>query len=144
MREIIDLVPFVNAPEWGAWEPLALTMILAGGVSTLGAGIAVLRRAKPFMVYVLAVAAISSLACGLLGVFVPLEQPLRVWEFAAILPSAPGQPGEPTFCPCAFCALWFWFGRAAKNSRSTAALHLRPCVLVFWPWPTPQARYGPV
>ena len=83
MREIIDLVPFVNAPEWGAWEPLALTMILAGGVSTLGAGIAVLRRAKPFVVYVLAVAALSSLACGLLGVFVPLEQPLRVWEFAA-------------------------------------------------------------
>ena len=83
MREIIDLVPFVNAPEWGAWEPLALTMILAGGVSTLGAGIAVLRRAKPFMVYVFALAAVSSLSSGLLGVFVPLEQPLRVWEFVA-------------------------------------------------------------
>ena len=83
MHEIIDLVPFVNRPEWGAWEPLALTMILAGGVSAFGAGLAVLRRAKPFMVHVLALASCISLACGLMGVFVPLEQPLRVWEFAA-------------------------------------------------------------
>lgn len=83
MPEIIDLVPFVNAPEWGAWEPLALTMILAGGLGAMAAGLASLRRAKPFAVYVLSLASLTALACGLMGVFVPLEQPLRVWEFIA-------------------------------------------------------------
>ena len=44
MHELIDLVPFVQAPEWGAWEPLALTMILAGGIAAIAAGMAALRR----------------------------------------------------------------------------------------------------
>lgn len=110
MREIIDLVPFVNAPEWGAWEPLALTMILAGGIGTAGAGIAVLRQAKPFAVYVLSLMSLCALACGLLGVFVPLEQPLRVWEFAAH-PSfsswtAWGAYILPLCLLCAFTLLW--------------------------------------
>ncbi len=83
MHDILDLVPCVNRPEWGAWEPLALIMILAGGVSAFGAGLAALRGAKPFMVHVLALASCIALACGIMGVFVPLEQPFRVWEFAA-------------------------------------------------------------
>lgn len=83
MHDILDLVPFVNRPEWGAWEPLALIMILAGGVSAFGAGLAALRGAKPFTVHVLALTSCIALACGIMGVFVPLEQPFRVWEFAA-------------------------------------------------------------
>jgi len=82
MRELVDLVPFVQAPEWGAWEPLALTMILAAGVSAVAAGMAALRRANPALVHVLALTSLCSVTSGLMGVFVPLEQPLRVWEFA--------------------------------------------------------------
>lgn len=83
MHEFIDLVPFVQAPEWGAWEPLALTMILAGGIAAIAAGIAALRRMQPALVQIFALTALCAVASGLLGVFVPLEQPLRVWEFVA-------------------------------------------------------------
>lgn len=82
MQEIIDIVPFAAAPEWGPWEPLALTMILSAGAAAVAAGIAALRRVKPFVVYLLSLTALCALASGLLGVFIPLEQPLRVWEFA--------------------------------------------------------------
>ena len=81
MHDILDLVPFVNRPEWGAWEPLALIMILAGGVSAFGAGLAALRGAKPFTAHVLALTSCIALACGILAVLVPLAPPFRVWEF---------------------------------------------------------------
>ena len=61
MHDILDLVPFVNRPEWGAWEPLALIMILAGGVSAVGAGLA--ARGWPLKTLP-AVACLAALAAG--------------------------------------------------------------------------------
>lgn len=82
MTEFLDLVPFARPPQWGAWEPLALTMILTGGVALPAAGLAAWHAAASWA-YLFALTALCALACGLLGVFVPLEQPLRVWEFVA-------------------------------------------------------------
>ena len=82
MTEFLDLVPFARPPQGGAWEPLALTMILTGGVALPAAGLAAWHAAASWA-YLFALTALCALACGLLGVFVPLEQPLRVWEFVA-------------------------------------------------------------
>jgi hypothetical protein len=110
MPELMDLVPVVEAPVWGAWEPLALTMLLSGGVSFVAAGAAAVRKGDAFCVYLLSLTGICSVCCGLLGVFAPLEQPLRVWEFAAHPAfsswTARGFCCLPLCLACGFALLW--------------------------------------
>ncbi len=83
MADVRDLLPFVVAPQWGAWEPVALSMILAGGAALVLAALASWRPGGNARARLFAFAAVCALPCGLLGVSVPLEQPLRVWEFLA-------------------------------------------------------------
>jgi hypothetical protein len=134
MTEFLDLVPFARPPQWGAWEPLALTMILAGGAALMAAGLAVWRAAS--WTYLFALTACCALACGLLGVFVPLEQPLRVWEFA-VHPAftswtAWGACILPLAVCCALALLWLHRGRGvAPRLCGLAGLVLGALVLAY-------------
>lgn len=83
MAEISDLVPFIVGPQWGAWEPMALSMMLTGGMAMVAAALSARQASNHARTYLFALVCACALACGLLGVFVPLEQPSRVWEFLA-------------------------------------------------------------
>ena len=60
MTEFLDLVPFARPPQWGAWEPLALTMILTGGVALPAAGLAAWHAAASWA-YLFALTALCAL-----------------------------------------------------------------------------------
>lgn len=81
MSEVTELIGVVPAPDWGAWEPLALSMLTAGAAALILACLTLLRgkgerAARPF--------SLAALIAGLTGqsaLFVSLEQPLRAYEF---------------------------------------------------------------
>ncbi|WP_029460623.1 NrfD/PsrC family molybdoenzyme membrane anchor subunit [Solidesulfovibrio alcoholivorans] len=125
MPEVMELMGAVPAPDWGAWEPLALGLLTAGAAALCLAGILSVFGRGGRTVRPLALAALAAGLCGQAALFVSLEQPLRAYEFF-LHPSftswtAAGAYIVPVFLLCA--ALLVLASRGARPvARSLAAL----------------------
>ncbi len=112
MPEAMELIGVVPAPDWGAWEPLALGLLTAGAAALCLAGILSVCGRGGRTVRPLALAALAAGLCGQAALFVSLEQPLRAYEFF-LHPSftswtAAGAYIVPVFLLCAALAVFVY------------------------------------
>jgi hypothetical protein len=134
MSEVMELMGVVPAPDWGAWEPLALGLLTAGAAALCLAGVLSVFGRGGRAVRPLALAALAAGLCGQAALFVSLEQPLRAYEFF-LHPSftswtAAGAYIVPVFLLCA--ALTVFASRGARPvARPLAALAAAAGLAVF-------------
>jgi hypothetical protein len=134
MPDVMELIGVVPAPDWGAWEPLALTMLTSGAAALILACLSPMsgrenRFARPF--------SLAALAAGLAGqaaLFVSLEQPLRAYEFF-LHPSftswtAIGAYIVPLFLISAL-AMALRTRKPGESNRLCSALAMLPALAVF-------------
>jgi hypothetical protein len=136
MADIRDLVPFVAAPQWGAWEPVALSMIVSGAMAMVAASLASWQAGNQARTSLFAFVSVCALACGLYGVSVPLEQPWRAWEFYARPAftswTAWGAWLAPLCLVCGLVLLWRMRpGRGAPRAMSLSGLASGCLVLAY-------------
>lgn len=108
MPDVLELVGALPTPQWGAWEPLALSLLTAGAAALILAAVAAWQGRAPARPF--ALAALAAGVSGQAALFVSLEQPLRAYEFF-LHPSftswtAAGAYIVPAFLACALLLAW--------------------------------------
>lgn len=134
MSEVMELVGVVPAPDWGAFEPLALGLLTAGAAALFLACLVLLRGRGGRLARLFSLAALSAGLGGQAALFVSLEQPLRAYEFF-LHPSftswtAAGAYIVPVFLGCALL-LVLRTRDPRPLGRPWAALALVPAIAVF-------------
>jgi predicted membrane protein len=134
MPSVIELVGPVPTPDWGAWEPLALTLLTSGAAALILACLAGLFSRRQRAARPLALAALAAGLAGQAALLISLEQPLRAFELFTrphfTSWTAVGAFAVPLFLLCA--ALAAYRARAPRSlGRGFSALALWPAAVVF-------------
>lgn len=91
----------------------------------------------------LALTSCIALACGIMGVFVPLEQPFRVWEFAAHPSFSSWTAWGAYILPLCLLSVLAVLWQSGKEQTATAVAPAAAALGHFGPGPCHGAKFGP-